>query len=437
MDAILLAAGNSLRFGGNKLLYSLAGKPVYRYILERLSQKKKERALENVIVVSHYREIFEDMRENFPELAPVYNPEPQRGISSSIRLGLLRLERLTGDSQACLFAVADQPGLTGRSIGELIHFWQRHSFGIVAASCGEMIGNPVIFSARYYPELKALAKDCGGKEIRMRHQEDTGFCEILAADLEDMDTREEAARFQERMGSDMEVRFPFLREKGHVLSIVGAGGKSSLMDALAGHYANRGRRVVVSTTTHILRPREGYVAGNREELKRFLRSHRIVTAGTDAPEGKLAAADSMTVEDYRELADVVLIEADGAKHFPCKVPKEREPVIPRESDIVLGVLGMDALGKCLKDVCFRWQRAMDFLGVDANHRMTQRDLVKILAADWGTRKGVGDREYYVVLNQCDDEKRMEQAKAMERMLKDAGVEHVVCISLKKEKKNSL
>ncbi|MCI9545699.1 MAG: hypothetical protein HFH60_03270 [Lachnospiraceae bacterium] len=111
--------------------------------------------------------------------------------------------------------------------------------------------------------------------------------------------------------------------------------------------------------------------------------------------------------------------------------------IPKESDVVLGVLGMDAVGECLKDVCFRYKRAMDFLDVDERHLLTEEDLVKILTASWGTKKGVGDREYYVVLNKCDDAGRMAQAKRMERMLKDAKVEHVVCISLNKIQKFGL
>lgn len=431
MDAILLAAGDSRRFGGNKLLYPLSGKPAYRHILERLYQMKKENLLRRVIVVSQYREIFADLAANFPELEPVCNPEPGQGISGSIRLGLSRLSQLADDSEGCLFAVADQPALTARSLGQLICFWRRHSFGIAAASCGETIGNPVIFAARYYPELNALTKDCGGKKILLRHQDDAGFCEIPAAELEDMDTRTEAERLQRRLESSLEEQFPFLKEKGHAAALVGAGGKTTLMNALARHWAKSGQRVIVSASTHIARPKEGCVAKNRAELERLLKSHRIVTAGADAPEGKLTAIQSMTVSDYKALADAVLIEADGAKHLPCKVPEKHEPAIPEECDIVLAVLGMDALGKSLKDVCFRRRRAMEFLQTDENHLMTEEDLVKILASHQGSRKGVGDREYYAVLNKCDDAARMAQAERMARMLKEAGVERVVCVSLEK------
>ena len=48
-----------------------------------------------------------------------------------------------------------------------------------------------------------------------------------------------------------EKQFPFLAEKGHVVSLVGGGGKTTLLYAFARHCAAKGWRVLVSTTTHI------------------------------------------------------------------------------------------------------------------------------------------------------------------------------------------
>lgn len=46
--------------------------------------------------------------------------------------------------------------------------------------------------------------------------------------------------------------FPFLAEKGHVISLVGGGGKTTLMYNLAAHCARKGWRVLAATTTHIM-----------------------------------------------------------------------------------------------------------------------------------------------------------------------------------------
>ena len=57
-----------------------------------------------------------------------------------------------------------------------------------------------------------------------------------------------------------ETQFPFLAEKGHVVSLVGGGGKTTLLYAFARHCAAKGWRVLVSTTTHIRQPGENYAA---------------------------------------------------------------------------------------------------------------------------------------------------------------------------------
>ena len=51
---------------------------------------------------------------------------------------------------------------------------------------------------------------------------------------------------------------PFLREKSHVVSLVGGGGKTTLLYGMARLCAAEGQRVLVSTTTHIQRPSANY-----------------------------------------------------------------------------------------------------------------------------------------------------------------------------------
>lgn len=188
MDAILLAAGNSVRFGENKLLFCLNGKPMYRYMLELLALQKKAGMLEHVIVVSQYEEIFADLKNYFPGIESVRNFAPELGISGSVRIGLEYLEHVASDSRACLFTVADQPYFTMESLIKIEQLWQTHDYGIAAASYKGKIGNPVIFAAEYYDELKQLEGDSGGKKVLYRHMDDTGLCEISEYELIDLDT---------------------------------------------------------------------------------------------------------------------------------------------------------------------------------------------------------------------------------------------------------
>lgn len=82
MKAILLAAGNSRRFGKNKLLESFNGKLLYEYTLEIA----RNLTLDEIILVTQYEEIVK--REKDKGISLVYNPNPQRGISESIKLGV-------------------------------------------------------------------------------------------------------------------------------------------------------------------------------------------------------------------------------------------------------------------------------------------------------------------------------------------------------------
>ena len=53
---------------------------------------------------------------------------------------------------------------------------------------------------------------------------------------------------------DWEQKFPFLREKGHVVSLIGGGGKTTLLYALSAYCTAKGWRVLTATTTHIRKP---------------------------------------------------------------------------------------------------------------------------------------------------------------------------------------
>ena len=177
-----------------------------------------------------------------------------------------------------------------------------------------------------------------------------------------------------------EKQFPFLAEKGHVVSLVGGGGKTTLLYAFARHCAAKGWRVLVSTTTHIRQPGENYAADE-------------AALATALPPEQLIC--------WMAQADMVLLEADGAKRMPCKVPAAHEPVLLPESDIVLAVAGLSALGRPLREVCFRLEQACALLGTAPETLLTPELLARLLASEQGGRKLVGNRRFSVVLNQAD------------------------------------
>lgn len=202
-----------------------------------------------------------------------------------------------------------------------------------------------------------------------------------------------------------ELPFPFLAEKGHVVSLVGGGGKTTLLYAMAAHCASQGWKVLVTTTTHILCPADGTLAQTDAQLQALWARGSYAVVGSPAPKGKLTAPPEADLAHWMAQADAVFLEADGAKHFPCKAPAEQEPVLLPQSDIVLAVAGLSALGHPLKECCFRLEQACMLLGVPPEACLTPELLAQLLASEQGGRKLVGNRKFNAVLNQADTPQR--------------------------------
>lgn len=194
----------------------------------------------------------------------------------------------------------------------------------------------------------------------------------------------------------------FTDGKRHCVCLVGGGGKTTLLYELATQLAEQGRRVVVLTSTHILRPSAAVYAANLAAVQRLWQQDSYAVIGTEEQlTGKLIAPPPELYATCMEQADYLLCEADGAKHRPCKAPAEWEPMLLPECDVVIGVAGADALGRPLADCCFRSELAAALLGVTAETRLTPQLLAHLLLEAQGTRKNVGSRAYYLVINKCD------------------------------------
>ncbi len=187
---IMLAAGNSKRFGSNKLLHPINGIPMYRRMLNEMARVKAHyRNLVDcpITVVTQYQEMEPAVREIGGEV--LYNPDPERGISSSIRIGLKK----NLEADACLFSVADQPWLTDDTMIELMELFRSTDRGLACLSHGGQLGNPCIFSRKYYPDLLSLSGDVGGKKIIAANRGDTvALTACEARELKDIDYTEEA-----------------------------------------------------------------------------------------------------------------------------------------------------------------------------------------------------------------------------------------------------
>lgn len=250
--------------------------------------------------------------------------------------------------------------------------------------------------------------------------------------------------------SNLESAFPFLQEKGHVVSLVGAGGKTTMLYLMAQKAASFGRRVLVTTTTHMMIPPDAVMAWDVRRVHELWEQGTYAVIGAAAEqEKKLCKPDQTVLKQMMSEADLVLIESDGAKHFPCKVPASHEPVILPECDIVVGVAGLSALGKPIGQTCFRKADVLAFLnryhaGLDevsgtktgqihTSDYLIADELAAILASCDGTAKNTSNRKYYVCLNQCDNEAMLKEAVGIAMQLQENGIMRI-CMTGKKQEK---
>ena len=180
ISLILLAAGDSRRFGSNKLLYELHGKPMYRYSVDEVA-KLDTTVFAEKIVVSQYDEILDTLsREGY---LTVRNTESYLGISHSIQLGLAASEE-----EAWCFLVADQPYLKAETRERFVEAFQKSGKSCACVRYGNRTGNPCIFTAEYQKELLELAGDIGGKRVINKHLDETFFYDVEEEqELEDID----------------------------------------------------------------------------------------------------------------------------------------------------------------------------------------------------------------------------------------------------------
>jgi probable selenium-dependent hydroxylase accessory protein YqeC len=198
-----------------------------------------------------------------------------------------------------------------------------------------------------------------------------------------------------------------------VIALVGAGGKTSLMYALASEIIGQNETVISTTSTKILPPAPNQspklllleddpdLRGLPGQLARF----RHVTIGRTIvpPHGKLDGIPELTIGRCLDVADKVIVEADGAAGRPVKAPEDWEPVIPSFANLVIPVVGLDCVGKpASEDWVFRIERFLALTGLRRGEIIRPDSIAKLLSSDCGALKGIGvDASVTPFLNKLD------------------------------------
>lgn len=194
------------------------------------------------------------------------------------------------------------------------------------------------------------------------------------------------------------------------IAFIGAGGKTTLSQALARAFAARCGRVALTTTTHIYLPEAmpALILPADGEIEAAWQAHRLIAvcgdeveAGPAAGRRKMRAPEPGTLQYLFSHASRLVIEADGARGRLLKLHGDFEPVVPEGTALVLIVAGMQAIGQPLERVCHRAARIPAVLHRDGTAITTCRDVADVI----GAVDRSGFSRVCAVLNRVTDEKK--------------------------------
>lgn len=181
---ILLAAGNSCRFGSNKLLHPIGDNPMYRHIASNIN---KAGVFYEKIVVTQYEELMND--SVFCDYKIVENKYSNLGISESVKLGI---ENALKNTNGYCFLVCDQPYLKACTIKEFFEGFKKSGKTLGCVKSGCRLGNPTLFLVNHKHQLLSLEGDEGGKKIIVSQADEDVYFHYIKDEKElfDIDTKE-------------------------------------------------------------------------------------------------------------------------------------------------------------------------------------------------------------------------------------------------------
>ena len=193
-----------------------------------------------------------------------------------------------------------------------------------------------------------------------------------------------------------------------VVTVIGSGGKTSLIWRLAASLSGN-RRILVTPATKMFLPEEKlydrYCSGVPPEPV-----PGITLAGLfNETSGKLESLAFRQLEKIVPDYDLALIEGDGSRERPLKAWAEDEPVVPNFTDLTIGVLPLWPIGKPVSEtLVHRLSLFQELTGAAAGETIKPEHLLCLIPALFAKAKG----KKLLFLNQIEDEISLKQAREL-------------------------
>jgi len=186
-----------------------------------------------------------------------------------------------------------------------------------------------------------------------------------------------------------------------ISAMIGGGGKTSTMYALADYLRTIGS-VFVCTSTHIHRPPQyPFLPFVSEKLN----TGEVISIGTS--EGVKLTSPIQSFLELTQYADFVLVEADGSRQFPLKAHASHEPVIPEGTQTVLALIGIDGIGKPICDVAHRPELFASISNASV-HDLVTEEMIRSVLETYPKVDGI-------VINKADDDCLVHRGLSLAKM----------------------
>lgn len=200
---------------------------------------------------------------------------------------------------------------------------------------------------------------------------------------------------------------------GGIVCAVGAGGKKSVLHALAREHAASDGRLAMTATARCTPPPLGLFDAMLDAAPERLSATvlaspatRLFYAGAQARPGRFEGVDPAEVERIHRDGGfgLTLVKADGARMRWIKAPADDEPVLVPDVGLVVAVLSMRALGRPLDEKsAHRPERIAALAATGAGEAVTEALLATLLASPVGSLHRCDGLRVVPVLNMVDDE----------------------------------
>lgn len=241
---------------------------------------------------------------------------------------------------------------------------------------------------------------------------------------------------------NLSKRLGILEGPYEVISIQGAGGKTTTLMRLAKELSSEGKSVLVTTTTAMMMP-------DSEDYDFFLTKEEVEDhfeiLESSAVRGKIAfligemihidkvkGVEMPLIDKIKEhhLFDHILVETDGAQRKAIKAPREDEPLNPYSTDLVIGLIGLDSLGSPIdEDHIHRVAIFKKILAITDEKYLDEDLLSKLILHPKGLFKNATGKDKVLILNKADTIKIRDRGEIIREKLSGAGLKDILVLSL--------